>query len=417
MIVAAGRQKQAIQEIIDAVTKSVFVVSLLSLSHLSVFAVFIRCKFIQTDFAGDELVQLYLVRTLHQLVTAREPSAGNKVCARDYLSDDDFSAILDFCLTVMMNSGGFKRTLILHQEAELTVGEIARFLTCRLSLSLSMPLGAEDRGTSSTALCRTVEYFIAVLRAAAHDQPLQRGLGSGSGSAQGESNTTPTASHKSTQPPPLGLGLGDGSLDADTSHLIFALKSLQALVTCWSDLAAAQKLLTGLPRLYYLLCDDLGNALLSLSCKRDKFPPLVLQLSLTLFSALYAVCAPGMRVLLECFMKQIYIKALHQAVEIFMAQVRVPSIVYVARLYSTPACYFHRFYCCLLFVCAQLESLLDHHDLSSASSSSSSSSPPSSAALPSASAPSPLKHEVGSLSEEVYMRYTYKSIVGVGGGF
>lgn len=269
-------------------------------------------------------MQLYLVRTLHQLVAAREPSAGNKVCTRDYLSDDDFSAILDFCLTVMMSSGGLKRTLILHQEAEQTVGEIARFLTCRLSLSVSV---SRSDG-NSTALCRIVEYLTAILRAAAHDQPLQRGLGSGSG--QGESisaSSSATVSQKSSQPPPLGLGLGDGSLDADTAHLIFALKSLQALVTCWSDLAAAQKLLTGLPRLYYLLCDDLGSALLSLSCKRDKFPPIVLQLSLTLFSALYAVCAPGMRVLLECFMKQMYIKALHQAVEIFMAQVRKPLIV------------------------------------------------------------------------------------------
>ena len=296
-----------------------------------------RCKFIQTDFAGDELVQLYLVRTLHQLVSAREPSAGNKVCSRDFLAEEDFAAILDFCLNVMMSSGGLKRALILHQEAEQTVSEIARFLTCRLSLSLPLSVGADAHG-SMTALCRIVEYFVGILRAAAHDQPLQRGLGSGSG--QGDSNqtsTTLTAPHKSTQPPPLGLGLGDGSLDTDTSHLIFCLKSLQALVTCWSDLTAAQKLLTGLPRLYYLLCDDLGSALLSLSSKRDKFPPLVLQLSLTLFSALYAVCAPGMRVLLECFMKQIYIKALHQAVEIFMAQVRehlYHAIMYVCLPHS-----------------------------------------------------------------------------------
>lgn len=273
------------------------------------------------------MVQLYLVRTLRQIVIMREESLGIKTFVREHLSDDDLSAILDFCLTVVWNTCGAKRALALHYEAEQTTLDIIRGLSC--SLSMQKNESGSDKinliqpylhPVGSVTLLRSVDYFISVLHGAANGMPVKKGLGLDRNMDSNAFQSTSSSQKNNLPPTPT---LGDLSLDADTLHLIFSLKTLQSIITCWGDMTASRSLIICIPRLRSLFCDELGSALLKLCSKRDSFPPLVLQLCLSLFCSLYTVFSPCIRVLTECFLKQIYIKALHQGVEIFMAQVRI----------------------------------------------------------------------------------------------
>ena len=71
------------------------------------------------------------------------------------------------------------------------------------------------------------------------------------------------------------------------------------------------------PAFYSCIMDQLCGQLLVLCSRRDKFPPLILQLALTLFSSIYNSFAVFAKVIVECFMKQIYIKALSQSLDTF----------------------------------------------------------------------------------------------------
>lgn len=72
-----------------------------------------------------------------------------------------------------------------------------------------------------------------------------------------------------------------------------------------------------------LLTDDLGMALLALSSARYiMYPNTILQQVLNVFSSLLnSAAAPNLRILIECFIRQVYIKALMQAYDMFSTQV------------------------------------------------------------------------------------------------
>jgi hypothetical protein len=71
------------------------------------------------------------------------------------------------------------------------------------------------------------------------------------------------------------------------------------------------------PEFYSCVMDQLCCQLLTLCSRRERFPSIVLQLALTLFSTIFNSFAVCSKVVVECFMKQIYIKALIQSLDTF----------------------------------------------------------------------------------------------------
>lgn len=283
------------------------------------------------------MVQFYLVHTLNQLVLLNDRLYQRNTSAVSCLRDDVFESIIDFCLAAMTNASGIKRALILYQEAERTVLDIVRHLVVRLGKAIATNHGPFE-STGVHSLLRLIEYFIAVLNNVGSRQPLPRGLkaklevaldgfsgkseltgsgGSGSGSGSGHAVSRNGQGNGNGNLPPLG----DLAFDADMQHLTFSLKALHLIVTAWGDTSYSRALFTGLKDFHFLVVNELGSALLTLCTCRDAYPSLVLQLTLSLFSSLYTMAGPAIRVLVECFLKQVYLKALHQIVDIFMSQV------------------------------------------------------------------------------------------------
>jgi hypothetical protein len=66
-----------------------------------------------------------------------------------------------------------------------------------------------------------------------------------------------------------------------------------------------------------MLTDDLGLCILSLLQHRDESsPPHVLQVSLSIFMMLKTTLGPNFRILIECFTKQVFTKAMIQISEL-----------------------------------------------------------------------------------------------------
>jgi len=243
------------------------------------------------------MVQLYLVHTLFQLVSPREGGPS----ARDCLSQANLEAILDFSLQTMLSAGGVKRALLLYQEAERTVLAIAKHLVAVLQ--------RDDKGDGAEqTLLRLLDYFVGTVRAMSSEPslPLPR---------LSPPSTPPSAPSQPPNPSPRDLP----SPDPLVLHLMFALRSLQSVFLGFGDLSAMRILLARSPSLQAVL-DPLGLGLLGLLARRER-PPQVLQAALGLFAALYASTAPTLRLLLECVLKQVYLRALQQALDLFLAQV------------------------------------------------------------------------------------------------
>ena len=90
----------ALEDIVDTITRCVqcsFVVYFLQYIILLVgFFNYRRCKFVHTDAAGDEVVQLFMVETLRCIV---------KSSSAKCLSDETQWKILQFCFAVLLKSG------------------------------------------------------------------------------------------------------------------------------------------------------------------------------------------------------------------------------------------------------------------------------------------------------------------------
>lgn len=71
-----------------------------------------------------------------------------------------------------------------------------------------------------------------------------------------------------------------------------------------------------------MIGDDLGFCMLMLCAKRDSgYPTIVLQLGLSIFGTLLNSLGPCLRIMTECILKQVYIKALSQLLETMSSQV------------------------------------------------------------------------------------------------
>jgi golgi-specific brefeldin A-resistance guanine nucleotide exchange factor 1 len=78
-------------DVIDAVSRLPF-----TLLHFALELFVARCRFVQTDAIGDQLVQLKIIQVLQDIV--RSP-------LRSYLSDESAWDIIDACFSLMISLG------------------------------------------------------------------------------------------------------------------------------------------------------------------------------------------------------------------------------------------------------------------------------------------------------------------------
>lgn len=110
--------------------------------------------------------------------------------------------------------------------------------------------------------------------------------------------------------PSSGAG-ADKAANSSVVEVLVALKAVQAMIRVDGSVGVLQELCALSPALVWLLRDDLGKCLVLLAGKRG-FPTVVLQHTLSAFSALQVAVGPTLRVLTETFMTHVYMKALHQ---------------------------------------------------------------------------------------------------------
>ena len=261
------RTGEALAEVVDAVT---------------------HCKYVQTDAAGDELVQLLIVQVLQSVV---------KSPVRQYLTDETAWDIVESCHTIILQTGRTQKAA-LHQVIEQILLDSVRFIFACTPVNRQ---SAETSTTSSFGLpcaMKALGFFVNKL------QKYAANIGE-------SSKKTPYAGSRPPTP------LGDSSLDSDTVELILSLKAVHAMLLAEGDMSKSRNVIMSCSPLATMVRDDLAKCLLMISSKRD-FPPTVLQHVLALFGTLITSLGPAMRIMVECFFIHVYLKGLHQFYDILV---------------------------------------------------------------------------------------------------
>lgn len=177
-----------------------------------------RCRFVQTDAVGDQLVQLKMIQVLQDIV---------RCPLRCYLSDESAWDIIDACFSLMLALGNKRLRSGLYQMTEQTLMDTVRFIfaaTYKSEFGSVSPYQVDDVPTmldqhlESQPVCfglpcamKVLGYFVRIIQKYADDQTPPPKL------IRASSNNT------------------DDSLtvDQDVQELVIALKALQSIL--WSD--------------------------------------------------------------------------------------------------------------------------------------------------------------------------------------
>jgi hypothetical protein len=236
----------ALAEIVDAVT---------------------HCKYVQTDAAGDELVQLLIVQVLQSVV---------KSPVRYYLTDETAWDIVESCHTIILQNGRTQKAA-LHQVIEQILLDSVRFIfACTPVAPTEDTVIVEQRKGQHASFglpcaMKALGFFVRKLQKYAADV--------------GQSKRISSAASRSPSP------LGDSSLDADTVELILSLKAIHAMLLAEGNMSKSRAVIMSCSALAWMVRDDLAKCLLMISTKRE-FPPMVLQHVLALFGTLLRSAQP-----------------------------------------------------------------------------------------------------------------------------
>jgi hypothetical protein len=183
-----------------------------------------RCRFVQTDAIGDQLVQLKIIQVLQDIV---------RCPLRCFLSDESAWDIVDACFSLMLALGNKRLKSGLYQMTEQTLMDTVRFIfaaTYKSEFGSISPVPVDDLAEfsdhasdccSTKTVCfglpcamKVLGYFVRIIQKYA-DEPA--------------TSTPPklaraSSSNNSDETLPL---------DQDVQELVIALKALQAIL--WSD--------------------------------------------------------------------------------------------------------------------------------------------------------------------------------------
>jgi hypothetical protein len=265
-----------------------------------------RCKFVQTDAVGDDLVTLRLVQVLHEVVKSR---------MRVYLNDASAWDIVESCYAVLVR-GPYRSAL--SQVAEQTLFDTVRFIFSSATAPVASANGLSKNSLGFPCAVKLLAFFVNILKkhtVAQHSAGTEDGgemrspMGSiAEGSASGQA--TPSSS-SGAQAGSSFQFLGDAPPDGVSSELVLAIKIISCMIVSEGDLSISRETILKCLPLVSLIRDDLGLCLILLASRTD-LPPVVLQGVLSLFSTLVMSLGPMLYVLVEAFLVHVYLKSLNQ---------------------------------------------------------------------------------------------------------
>jgi len=272
----------ALAEVIDAVTK---------------------CKYVQTDAVSDELLQLQIIETVYCIIR-------NNLNA--YLNDATTWDIISFSYNTLIQSG-IKESFsnlsdtLLFNAAERTLFETSRFIFSNAAIVCHGDNSNKKTLNHTLGLpcaLKLLSFFTGILKKHALSKPQQNKIKT--------PLKTSTSNGKGFTP------LGEITNDSETLELLISIKVIYVMLSSRSDDHISKTLLIKCKPLCSMIRDDLSRYMILLTTKRD-LSPAILQNILSLFSTLLLSVGSYLRNLIECFMKHVYLKALHQIFLIFQS--------------------------------------------------------------------------------------------------
>lgn len=287
---------------------------------IEVVEVVSKCKFIETDAVGDEQVQLQIIQTLKCILLSH---------VRRYLTDSSTWTIVEFSFQLLLQTGLKEEHSMgkssLYYNLERLLLDAVRFVFAvnlesknsdnsngSVNSKHGSPLLNEHVNTdckSCTGLpcaMKVLGFFIHILhkhssKAVPNEVAAKAAILSRSSSGNMRSF----------------VPLNESAFDYETLELLITLKSIQAILLAeGGQMMSSRNLIMLCPPLASMVRDDLGRYLVLL-CTNRNFAPSILQTSLGIFTSLLISIGPSMRLLVECFMKHVYIKSLHQLLNVF----------------------------------------------------------------------------------------------------
>jgi len=239
----------------------------------------------------------------------------------------------------------------MYQCAERSVRSVVKCLISKVASNLQQAndnsiegIGIDKDVDGVACLCDVLEYFIQIIRKRAELFTTPPTASPSKNGQQNKSNSQSTVLQ--------AYLLDEVSNDSDVLHLLLSLKEISAMLTTGGNLDIVHKVLVryfyvqcniivlfpsllknnnhnnddNFPRskrFYALFTDELGLSLLLLCNVRESYayPSTVFQSVLNLFSVLINTIGPCMRIMLECFIRQVVLKALIQTYIFFSYQV------------------------------------------------------------------------------------------------
>lgn len=238
------------------------------------------------DAGTDDLLQLRTMQTLHGIVNSD---------AVRYLTNEAAWHVVDMCVKTLTSAPHWRKETQVCAAAEKTVLDLTRFIFGLGGLAVD---SASNQSKLPCAL-KVLGYFMSILQAHAAE--------TGKSSALPEKQKLVRSSSTSTRlsAASLSQAVFDSKNDLE---LNLSLKVLRAVVLAGSDCKPISSVLR----------DDLGKCLVLICAKRD-YPVVVTQNILSLYSSLVFSLGSTIKIVIECFMKQIYLKALHQTLGMLSA--------------------------------------------------------------------------------------------------
>ena len=235
-----------------------------------------KCEIVSTENQNDDLMQSKKMQTLLKIVQSH-------LCV--YLSDNATWSIIQTSFSLLLQLGMKEVNREFHSQlyhtTELTLLTTVKFVFSHQSLT-----SKELYKTGLPCAIKVFSFFSNIL------QKSVKNLDSSDSKASVQNGMIP--------------------LNITILELLLSIKVINTVVLSeLNQFAGSYNLIISCQPLLSIIRDDIGRAivLLAANCQCH---PFVLQSILNLFSTLLASLGPSIRVLVECFMKFVYLKSLNQ---------------------------------------------------------------------------------------------------------
>lgn len=269
------------------------------------------CTFDEQDKRENDgqIVQLQMLQLLNCLM---------KSSVAQYITDDTLWLVVKYTHNVLLRAGTSDKGSV-YQAAGYTMQELINFIFREeITVSGESPetegnLGSPRGGRKACAL-KVLGYFMSMVRVHAMKGSSENTV-AGSGDAPPAVPSSSLSGAASASEPYAS--------DVQTIELVLALRSIHSIILIEGNVikrglvTLKSYLLT--PPFSTMFRDDFSKYLILLVMRTD-YPLIVTQTLVDVFCSMVSAFGPVVRLLIEYFMRHVYLKALHQTLRLFADQ-------------------------------------------------------------------------------------------------